>query len=81
VKSSARSVLVRVDARRLTPKVLDDMVALFRQSKGPCPVHVHVRTAAGDAQLVLGPDWRVDAGDAVLSGLERVFGASVAELR
>ena len=81
VKSSARSVLLRIDSKRLTPRVLDDMATLFRQTKGPCPVHVHVKTAAGDAQLVLGPDWRVDAGDAVLSGLERVFGGSVAELR
>jgi DNA polymerase-3 subunit alpha len=81
VKSAARTVLVRLDSRRLTPKALDDMASLFQSSRGPCPVHVHLKTPAGDAQLVLGPDWRVDAGDAVLSGLERVFGGSVAELR
>jgi DNA polymerase-3 subunit alpha len=81
VKSAARTVLVRLDSRRLTPKALDDMASLFQSSRGPCPVHVHLKTPAGDAQLVLGPDWRVDAGDAVLSGLGRVFGGSVAELR
>lgn len=81
VKSAARTVLVRIDGKRLTPKALDDMASLFQASRGPCPVHVHVKTPAGEAQLVLGPEWRVDAGDKVLSGLERVFGGSVAELR
>jgi hypothetical protein len=31
--------------------------------------------------LALGKDFRVDVGDPVLAGLERVFGEQVAELR
>jgi hypothetical protein len=34
-----------------------------------------------EAVLTLGEGWRVDVGDALLSGLERIFGEQVAELR
>jgi hypothetical protein len=31
--------------------------------------------------LTLGDAWRVDVGDPLLAGLERIFGEQVAELR
>ena len=34
-----------------------------------------------EAVLTLGEAWRVDVGDALLSGIERIFGEQVAELR
>jgi hypothetical protein len=34
-----------------------------------------------EAVLSLGDSWRVDVGDALLSGIERIFGEQVAELR
>jgi hypothetical protein len=34
-----------------------------------------------EVQLALGDAWRVDVGDALLSGIERIFGEQVAELK
>jgi hypothetical protein len=34
-----------------------------------------------EAVLTLGESWRVDVGDTLLSGIERIFGEQVAELR
>ena len=81
VKSAARSLHITVDSYQLTSKALTDLASLFRASAGTCPIHVHVKTPAGVAQVVLGADWRVDAGDVLFAGLERVFGGAFAELR
>jgi hypothetical protein len=51
-------------------------------TKGQCPVALIVSFSDGaEALLMLGDAWRVDVGDPLLSGLERVFGEQVAELR
>jgi hypothetical protein len=51
-------------------------------AKGSCPVTLYVSFVDGaEAVLSLGEGWRVDVGDALLSGIERIFGEQVAELR
>ena len=51
-------------------------------AKGTCPVALYVSFADGaEAVLTLGETWRVDVGDTLLSGIERIFGEQVAELR
>ena len=61
---------------------LAGLARVLASAKGPCPVAIHVGFASGaEAVLTLGESWRVDVGDALLSGIERVFGEQVAELR
>jgi hypothetical protein len=51
-------------------------------AKGNCPVALYVAFPDGaEAVLTLGETWRVDVGDTLLSGIERIFGEQVAELR
>jgi DNA polymerase-3 subunit alpha len=82
VRADVRQLYVRLDAERVRPAQLDRMRDVLAGAPGDCPVVVELALGQGrQAVLALGKDFRVDVGDGVLSGLERVFGAQVAELR
>jgi hypothetical protein len=55
---------------------------VLARSTGSCPVTLVLAMKSGaEAFLSLGKGYRVEVSDEVLSGLERVFGEQVAELR
>jgi DNA polymerase-3 subunit alpha len=82
VRADTRSIVLRVRAERTGPADLSSLARVLSGAKGTCPVNVHVSFADGaEAVLSLGEAWRVDVGDVLLSGIERIFGEQVAELR
>ena len=64
-----------------TTRDLDRMHALLSSSKGDCPVMLHLSMPKGREAILALKATRVDVGDAIFSGLERIFGERVAELR
>jgi hypothetical protein len=71
-----------VRAERTQSSDLEGLARVLTGAKGGCPVALYVTFSDGaEAVLTLGEGWRVDVGDALLSGIERIFGEQVAELR
>ncbi len=82
VAAGARQLLLRLRADQLREGTLEKVSRVMREASGSCPVTLHLTLDGGaEATLALGPGHRVEIGDALLSGLERIFGAQVAELR
>jgi DNA polymerase III subunit alpha len=82
VRADTRSIALRVRADRTRPEDLASLARVLAASKGNCPVAMYVGFPDGaEAVLTLGEQWRVDVGDTLLSGIERIFGEQVAELR
>jgi DNA polymerase-3 subunit alpha len=82
VRADTRSIAIRVRAERTGSADLSSLARVLSAAKGNCPVSLCVSFADGrEAVLALGEGWRVDVGDALLSGIERIFGEQVAELR
>ncbi len=82
VRADTRSIAIRVRAERTRPADLGSLSKVLGAAKGPCPVALYVNFPDGaEALLTLGEGWRVEVNDALLSGLERIFGEQVAELR
>jgi DNA polymerase-3 subunit alpha len=82
VRADTRSIAIRVRADRTRPADLASLARVMADAKGNCPVALYVAFPDGaEAVLTLGETWRVDVGDTLLSGIERIFGEQVAELR
>jgi DNA polymerase-3 subunit alpha len=82
VRADTRSIAIRVRADRTRPADLAGLARVLTGAKGSCPVALYVSFPDGaEAVLTLGETWRVDVGDPLLSGIERIFGEQVAELR
>ncbi|HRG96198.1 MAG TPA: DNA polymerase III subunit alpha [Polyangiaceae bacterium] len=82
VRADTRQVQIRLGERRTSERELTRMAEVLSASPGDTQVTLVVALADGsEALLVLGRRFRVEVGDVVLSGLERVFGEQVAELR
>ncbi|MBM4376855.1 MAG: DNA polymerase III subunit alpha [Deltaproteobacteria bacterium] len=81
IRAETRGVQLRLRASALTPTHLQRLGAILRASPGACPVQVVIHTDDGDAVLAVGKALRVEPSEALLSSLERLFGANVAELR
>jgi DNA polymerase-3 subunit alpha len=78
---STRAVSIKLEAERTVKKDLETLRDLLRESPGPIPVELVIELSDG-AQAVLDLDGtRITPTDALLGGLERIFGGSVAELR
>ncbi len=81
VLKATRSLSIRLDASQTERGQLEKLRHVLEASPGPCPVELVLALPDG-AEAVLALDsTRVTPTDQVLSGLERVFGDSVAELR
>jgi DNA polymerase III subunit alpha len=81
VLKSTRSLTIRLEAERTGRRQLEELRRLLEASPGPCPVELTL-SLPGGAEAVMALDGtRVTPSDAVLSGLERMFGTTVAELR
>ncbi|HEY8080164.1 MAG TPA: OB-fold nucleic acid binding domain-containing protein, partial [Labilithrix sp.] len=82
VKNDTKSVAIRLRAEKTTEDHLKRMADVLARSQGECPVTLVLAMKDGaEAILALGRKYRVEVSDEVLSGLERVFGEQVAELR
>ncbi|HEV8551753.1 MAG TPA: DNA polymerase III subunit alpha, partial [Polyangiaceae bacterium] len=78
---STRAVSIKIEAERTARKDFETLRDLLRDSAGSCPVELVIELSDG-AQAVLDLEGtRVTPTDALLGGLERIFGGSVAELR
>jgi DNA polymerase-3 subunit alpha len=81
VLGSTRGLRIRLDAGVHGSERFPALRQLFERHTGPCPVDLVLALPNGaQAQLVL-DGVKVQPSDAVLSGLERLFGGYVAELR
>ncbi len=81
VLAATRSISIRLDADNTARRELEALRKLLEEAPGSCPVELVLTLAGGaEATLDLGQT-RVTPTDAVLSGLERLFGDTVAELR
>jgi DNA polymerase-3 subunit alpha len=82
VRADTRSIAIRVRSDRTRPADLASLARVLAGAKGTCPVALYVSFPDGaEATLTLGEAWRVDVADALLSGIEKIFGEQVAELR
>jgi DNA polymerase-3 subunit alpha len=82
VRADTRSIAIRVRAEGTRAADLAGLASVLSSAKGPCPVALHLRFQDGaEAVLALGDAWKVEVGDTLLSGIERIFGEQVAELR
>jgi DNA polymerase-3 subunit alpha len=82
VSAGARQLLLRLRADQLREGTLDKVSRVMREASGSCPVTLQLTLDDGaEATFALGPSHRVEIGDALLAGLEKIFGAQVAELR
>ncbi len=77
-----RRITVRLATDTTTASDLKKMKDVFVAQPGSCDVMLSITLPTGAEALVqLGKEFRVEVGDPLLSGLERVFGEQVAELR
>lgn len=77
-----RKLTIRLTTDRTTSSDLKKMKDLFLSRPGACDITLAFTTGDGaEAIIALGKEFRVEVGDPLLAGLERVFGEQVAELR
>jgi DNA polymerase-3 subunit alpha len=82
VKTSTKGMTIRLQATAVDPAQLQKMRDVLASWPGACPVSLQLVMPDGaEALIALGKDCRVEVGDQVLAGLERIFGEQVAELR
>jgi DNA polymerase-3 subunit alpha len=82
VRADTRSIAIRLRSDRTRPADLDKLARVLSGARGSCPVALYIGFPDGaEAVLTFSETWRVEVGDVLLSGIERVFGEQVAELR
>ncbi|MFO0736285.1 MAG: DNA polymerase III subunit alpha [Labilithrix sp.] len=82
VKKDTKSVNIRLPVEKTSTAQLDQMAQVLGKSEGGVPVTLVLAMKDGaEALLQLGKGFRVEVSDEVLSGLEKIFGEQVAELR
>jgi DNA polymerase-3 subunit alpha len=81
VRRSTRQILIHLDAAGTRPEQLRGLKSLLSDSPGACPVDLVLALPEGARAVLAVEGARVDPSDAMLAGLERIFGDSVAELR
>ncbi|MBK6691388.1 MAG: DNA polymerase III subunit alpha [Myxococcales bacterium] len=83
VREDTKALAIRIHEKNgAKPEHLKAMRDLFVQRAGDTRVDVTLVLSDGsEATLALSRDYRVEVGDPLLSGLERLFGSGAAELR
>jgi DNA polymerase-3 subunit alpha len=81
VRKATRSVVLHLDAEGTRAEQLQRLKELLSEFAGPCPVELILALPEGAKAVLALEGVRVDPGDKILSGLERLFGDTVAELR
>jgi DNA polymerase-3 subunit alpha len=78
--SITRSVTIRLCAEKVSRGDLEALRDLLRSEPGTCPVEFSVELPDGASAILTPDEYRVTPSEGLLGGLERLFGASVAEL-
>jgi DNA polymerase-3 subunit alpha len=81
VRSDTRQVAIRLRAASTTTSDLKKMQGVLAGARGDCPVVLYLTMSDGAEAVLSLKGTRVEVGDAIFSGLERIFGERVAELR
>jgi DNA polymerase-3 subunit alpha len=81
VRRATRAVVINLDATETRPEQLESLKSLLADSPGACPVDLVLALPEGARAVMTIEGTRVDPSDAMLSGLERLFGGTVTELR
>ncbi|HEX4474486.1 MAG TPA: DNA polymerase III subunit alpha [Polyangiaceae bacterium] len=81
VRKATRAVSIHLDADGTKPEQLRSLKSLLSESPGACPVELVLALPEGARAVLALEGMRVDPSDDMLSGLERLFGDTVAELR
>ena len=82
IRAETRSIAIRVQAVTTPRERLAHLRRLFEDNRGVCPVQIIIELEDGaEAVLSLGTDLCVEPTEAMLSSLEKLFGAKVVELR
>jgi DNA polymerase-3 subunit alpha len=82
IRTETRGVALRIAQERARKDQLHKLAELLKSCRGSCPVTMTLLLEDGaEVQLALGQEFRVEASDPMLAGLERLFGDRVAELR
>jgi hypothetical protein len=81
VRKATRSVVLHLDAEGTKAEQFQVLKALLSEFAGPCPVELILALPEGAKAVLALEGVRVDPGNEILSGLERLFGDTVAELR
>jgi DNA polymerase-3 subunit alpha len=80
IKSETRNVTIRLQADRVKKEQLAAMGKVLKANPGTCPVSLVIDLGDSSEALMSLPEMKVEPCDAVLAGLERVFGEKVADL-
>ena len=78
---ATRSLSIRLEAADTRREQLQGLRELLETSPGPCPVELVLALPDGAEAVMALDGTRITPSDAVLGGLERMFGGAVAELR
>ncbi|MFO0666508.1 MAG: DNA polymerase III subunit alpha [Polyangiaceae bacterium] len=82
IRADATSLAIRLPFEDTKPSDFAAVKEVLRGAPGDCPVSLVLTAQDGaEALLALPSSLRVDVGDPLFSGLEKVFGKHVAELR
>jgi DNA polymerase-3 subunit alpha len=81
VRAETKRVSIRLRASETGEREIARLGDLLRACPGGCPVELVLETEEGAAATLHLGALRVEPSDAMLSGLERLFGGCVAELR
>ncbi len=81
IKAGSKGLSIKVPADRTTAGDLAKLKDVISEAKGETPVTLIFSLDSGAiATMPLGKNLRVEVGDLLLSGVERIFGSQVAEL-
>ncbi len=82
IRTETRGVAIRLASANCSREQLQQLRAVLSGAPGNCPVQLIIETEGGaEAILSLTRDLCVEPSDQVLSGVERLFGHGVTELR
>ena len=81
IAAETRAVSLRLPVEEVPREIMLQLAEVLRTAPGHCPVQLVLETENGAAAVLSLPGLRVAPNDALLSGLERLFGRNVAELR
>jgi DNA polymerase-3 subunit alpha len=82
LRAETRAVAIKLVAERARRDHLQKLAEHLASCRGNCPVTLTLTLDDGaEVVLGLGQQYRVEPSDKMLSGLERLFGQNVAELR
>jgi DNA polymerase III subunit alpha len=80
IRSDTRNVTIRLAAEKIRKEQISLLGKVLRNNPGSCPVQLVLELGA-EGEAILGlPELRVEPCDAMLAGLEKLFGEKVAEL-